>query len=118
MLPHREQRPALITEALSRSAAVFAALGDATRMRLVALLCAGGMLSISQLTAETDITRQAVTKHLHVLAQAGLVRDRRIGRERQWELVPDRIEEARRALDMISGKWDEALERLRIAVED
>lgn len=99
-------------------ASIFAALGDETRLRLIALLCAGGMLSITQLTSSTKVTRQAVTKHLQVLAQAGLVRDQRVGRERRWELVPDRIEEARRALDVITRKWDEALGRLRLAVEE
>jgi len=67
---------------LRSSAPIFAALGDATRLRLVAVLCAGGAMSIAQLTSGTDITRQAVTKHLHVLADAGLVRDVKVGRER------------------------------------
>ena len=67
---------------------MFAALGDATRLRLIALLCAGGAASIAQLTAGTDVTRQAVTKHLQVLADAGLVRNIKLGRERFWEFDP------------------------------
>ena len=98
-------------------APVFAALGDPTRLRLVAALCAGGALSIAQLTTGTAITRQAVTKHLEVLAEAGLVRDVRQGRERLWELEPSRIDEARRALDAISQQWDQALARLKQIVE-
>ena len=98
-------------------APVFAALGDPTRLRLVAALCAGGALSIAQLTTGTAITRQAVTKHLEVLAEAGLVRDVRQGRERLWELEPARIGEARRALDAISQQWDQALARLKQIVE-
>src|SRR5690348_891261 len=98
-------------------APVFAALGDPTRLRLVAALCAGGALSIAQLTTGTAITRQAVTKHLEVLAEAGLVRDVRQGRERLWELEPSRIGEARRALDFISEQWDQALQRLKALVE-
>src|SRR5688572_9759736 len=73
---------------------VFAALGDPTRLKLIALLCAGGAFSIAQLTANTDISRQGVTKHLQVLADAGVVRDVRQGRERLWQLEPGQIEEA------------------------
>ena len=83
-------------------APVFSALGDDTRLRLIAALCAGGPVSITHLTSGTDITRQAVTKHLHVLADAGLVRGVKIGRERLWELEPARLEEARRTLDVIA----------------
>ncbi|MDO1527849.1 metalloregulator ArsR/SmtB family transcription factor [Fulvimonas sp. R45] len=103
--------------AWQKSAPVFAALGDPTRLRLVAALCAGGALSITQLTAGTAVTRQAVTKHLQVLADAGLVRDSRQGRERRWELEPSRIDEARRALDAIAAQWDQALARLKRFVE-
>src|SRR6185312_6514146 len=77
-------------------ARVFAALGDPTRLRLVAVLCAGGTFSIAQLTANTAITRQAVTKHLNVLALAGVVRDTKAGRERLWQLDPVQIEQAKR----------------------
>ncbi len=102
---------------MSASAPVFAALGDATRLRLVVALCAGGALSIAQLTAGTTITRQAVTKHLQVLADAGLVQDLRQGRERLWELTPARLDEARQALDTISAQWGAALTRLQRFVE-
>jgi DNA-binding transcriptional ArsR family regulator len=102
---------------LQKSAPVFAALGDETRLRLIALLCAGGALSIAQLTAGTDITRQAVTKHLQVLADAGLVRDLRQGRERLWEFEPSRLDEARRSLDTIAEQWDRALSRLKSMLE-
>lgn len=104
-------------QALQKSAPVFAALGDETRLRLIALLCAGGALSIAQLTADTDITRQAVTKHLQVLAEAGLVRDLRQGRERLWEFEPTRLDEARRSLDTIAQQWDRALSRLKSMLE-
>ncbi|HJQ40272.1 MAG TPA: metalloregulator ArsR/SmtB family transcription factor [Thermoanaerobaculia bacterium] len=103
--------------ALQQSAPIFAALGDETRLRVVSRLSAGGPMSIAQLTEGTDVTRQAVTKHLEVLAGAGLVHDFRQGRERVWELRTRRLEEARRALDLISQRWDEALERLRALVE-
>ena len=99
------------------TAPVFAALGDETRLRLVAFLCSGGARSIAQLTSGTDITRQAVTKHLQVLADAGVVRDVRAGRERRWELEPRRLDEARRSLELIAAQWDHALGSLRRAVE-
>ena len=104
--------------ALPGLAPVFAALGDETRLRLVAALCAGGALSIAQLTAGTAITRQGITKHLHALAEAGLVRDVKVGRERLWQFDPAQLEEARRALELIARQWDQALERLRLAVEE
>jgi DNA-binding transcriptional ArsR family regulator len=103
---------------LAEAAPVFAALGDETRLALVARLCEGGPLSITRLSSGSDVTRQAITKHLNVLADAGLVRDIRSGRERIWELEPDRLEEARRCLGLISKRWDEALDRLKKLVED
>jgi len=102
---------------LPDSAPVFAALGDETRLRLVARLSEGGRLSIARLTAGTKVTRQAVTKHLQVLAGAGLVRDSRQGRERLWELEPQQLQEARRWLEVISRDWDDALARLKSSVE-
>ncbi|HUI60758.1 MAG TPA: metalloregulator ArsR/SmtB family transcription factor [Steroidobacteraceae bacterium] len=103
--------------ALRHSAPVFAALGDETRLRLIAALCAGGAMSIAQLTAGTEITRQAVTKHLHVLAEAGLVHGVKSGRERLWEFESTRLDEARRSLETIAQQWDQALMRLKLAVE-
>jgi DNA-binding transcriptional ArsR family regulator len=100
------------------SAPVFAALGDETRLQLVRRLSSGGPQSIARLAAGSPVTRQAVTKHLQVLARAGLVRGSRRGRERVWRLEPDRLEEARRWLDALSAQWDAALERLRAAVEE
>jgi DNA-binding transcriptional ArsR family regulator len=102
---------------LKGSAPVFAALGDETRLRLVARLCAAGPASIARLTAGSTVTRQAITKHLRVLAGAGLVRSSRHGRERRWELRPEQLELARRQLDAISRQWDEALDRLKAFVE-
>ena len=104
--------------ALHRSAPIFAALGDETRLHVVSRLSAGGPLSITELTKGTDVTRQSVTKHLEVLAAAGLVTDFRQGRERVFELRTRRLEEARRVLDQISREWDGALERLKAFVEE
>ena len=99
------------------SAPIFAALGDATRLRIVGRLAAGEPLSIATLTAGTGVTRQAVTKHLHVLNHVGLVRSKWRGRERTWQLAPVHLEAARRTLDYICAQWDEALGRLKAFVE-
>jgi DNA-binding transcriptional ArsR family regulator len=104
-------------ENLAGAAPVFAALGDETRLGLVARLCTGGPMPIARLTAGMGVTRQAVTKHLHVLAGAGLARGTRVGRDHIWEIEPARLDEARRWLDHIEGQWDEALRRLKAAVE-
>jgi len=108
------------TAGLAGAAPVFAALGDETRLRLVARLCTEGPLAIVHLSASANVTRQAVTKHLHALAAAGLVRSKRRGRQRQriWELEPRRLQEARRYLDRISEQWDNALQRLRAVVDE
>ena len=98
-------------------APIFAALGDEMRLRLIAVLCVGGAMSITQLTSGTAITRQAVTKHLNVLAAAGLVHDVKVGRERLWEFEPAQLNEARRTLEMIARQWDQALARLKAVVE-
>jgi len=103
---------------LADAAPVFAALGDATRLRLVARLCGGGPLSIARLSEGAGVTRQAITKHLHALADAGLVRHSRRGRERIWELEPRRLATARRCLDQISDQWDAAISRLKAFVEE
>ncbi len=97
---------------------MFAALGDETRLALVARLSSDGPLSITGLTAGTAITRQAVTKHLSVLATAGLVSDLRRGRERIWELEPEQMEAASTYLERVSKRWDEALGRLKQFVEE
>jgi DNA-binding transcriptional ArsR family regulator len=103
---------------LAHAGPVFSALGDETRLALVARLCAGGPQSIAGLTAGSDVTRQAITKHLDILAAAGLVHDVRRGRERIWELDTDRLDEARSYLERISKRWDTALVRLRKFVEE
>jgi DNA-binding transcriptional ArsR family regulator len=99
-------------------APVFAALGDGTRLSLVAKLCGGQPYSISQLTKGSKLTRQAITKHLRVLKNAGLVRNIRAGRESRFEFDPKPVEELRKYLDFVSAQWDQALTRLKSFVED
>ena len=102
---------------LADAAPVFAALGDATRLRLVARLCADGPLSIARLSDGAGVTRQAVTKHLVALEEAGLVLGDRRGRERIWSIETKRMQHARSYLDQISHQWDAAIGRLRAFVE-
>jgi DNA-binding transcriptional ArsR family regulator len=99
------------------SAPVFAALGDETRLRLISRLCDRGPVSIARLTAGSTVTRQAITKHLKVMERAGLVHSARQGRESVWQLDRRRLDYARRYLDLISKRWDDALGRLRKFVE-
>jgi|SRR5439155_21484174 len=99
------------------SAPIFAALGDQTRLRLVSRLCDDGPMSITRLTVGSKVTRQAVTKHLRVMEEAGLLRSARHGRESVWQLDQRRLDDARRYLDQISEQWDDVLGRLRELVE-
>src|SRR5262245_61339809 len=96
------------------AAPLFAALGDEPRL---ARLSTGGPDSITGLSARSEVTRQAITKHLTVLARAGLVRDERRGRERIWRLEPRRLADAQEHLERISRLWDDALARLASHVE-
>ena len=98
--------------------ALFAALGDPTRLRLVVRLSRGEPLSITELASGTKMTRQAVTKHLHVLAGAGVAAASRRGREQRWSLDQRQLAQARRFLDSIAETWDDALARLKAAVEE
>jgi DNA-binding transcriptional ArsR family regulator len=103
---------------LAKAAPVFAALGDETRLRIVARLCGRGPMSIVRLADGARISRQAITKHLQALEQAGLARSFRMGRESIWELRTKRLSEVRRYLRQISHDWDAALGRLRAFVEE
>ncbi|MBS0297013.1 MAG: helix-turn-helix transcriptional regulator [Proteobacteria bacterium] len=98
-------------------APIFAALGDRTRLSLLARLSDGEPRSIAALSADTDLTRQAVTKHLHVLEDVGLVSSIRVGRESRFAYRPEPLAAARSYLDEVSARWDEALARLKSFVE-
>jgi DNA-binding transcriptional ArsR family regulator len=99
-------------------APIFAALGDETRLALVAKLCGGEARSISQLTEGSSLTRQAITKHLRVLERAEIVRCAHRGRESLFEFDPAPIEGAKKYLDLVSEQWDQALARLKSLVEE
>jgi DNA-binding transcriptional ArsR family regulator len=101
-----------------RPAVVFAALGDKTRLAIVARLSSGKPASIVHLTAGSRLTRQAVTKHLRVLQHAGIVRSTRAGRESLFTLDPQPVLALQDYLDRVSRNWDQALARLKSFVED
>jgi DNA-binding transcriptional ArsR family regulator len=103
---------------LAGAAVLFAALGDETRMALLQRLSDGGPASISVLADRFDVTRQGVTKHLNVLAAAGIIEGRREGREHVWAINPARFADARRCLDIIERRWDDALVRLKDHIEN
>ena len=113
----RTQRNVGAKADIADSAAVFFALGDRTRLGLVSRLCDAGPTSITRLTEGFDMTRQAITKHLHVMEEAGLVHRRQRGRESLWQIEPKRLADARRHLELISAQWDGALLRLKRFVE-
>ncbi len=99
-------------------APVFAALGSVTRLELVSRLSDGQEKSITALTDDLDLTRQAITKHLQVLQHAGIVDSRRVGRESRFTIRPGSITHARDYLTRVSEQWDQAIARLRAAVEE
>lgn len=98
-------------------APIFAALGDRTRLSLLGKLADGQARSIATLSTDTALTRQAITKHLHVLQDAGLVASLRVGRESRFAARRETLDEARAYLDGVSRQWDDTLGRLKAFVE-
>ena len=92
-------------------------MGDETRLSLVGRLCEGVPRSISQLSEDSPITRQAITKHLRTLEGVGLVRSLRQGRETLFEFIPGPLVAMREYLDLVSKQWDGTLSRLKVFVE-
>jgi DNA-binding transcriptional ArsR family regulator len=103
---------------LAQAAPMFAALGDTTRLRLVARLCDAGPQSTMRLAKGAQVSRQAISKHLAVLEAAGLARGSRMGREHIWELERRRFALVQSWLNQISREWDAAIDRLRMFVEN
>src|ERR1700691_4312306 len=94
-------------------AAIFAALGEETRLSLLAMLCSGRRYSIAELTEGTKLTRQAVTKHLRVLERVRMVHGTREGRQSMFQFDPQPVIEMKEYLEMVSRHWDVALARLK-----
>jgi DNA-binding transcriptional ArsR family regulator len=117
-MSHKSHSSSSIAAKRQAHAPVFAALGDETRLALIAKLCRGQPTSISQLTEGSKLTRQAITKHLRVLENAGIVHSLRKGRESLFEFDPKPMQEIKSYLDLVSEQWDHALARLKSFVED
>jgi DNA-binding transcriptional ArsR family regulator len=113
----QKQRSSAATKGRAH-APVFAALGDETRLALVAKLSGGQPCSISQLTKGSRLSRQAITKHLRVLESVGIVHNVHAGRESLFEFDPTPIKEMREYLDFVSEQWEQALARLKSFIED
>jgi DNA-binding transcriptional ArsR family regulator len=105
------------TSAVAR-APLFDALGDPNRLRIITRLCDGGPCSTTTVTAVVSVSRQAATKHLLLLEAVGLVSSQRHGRERIWRVEPKPLADASEYLNVLSQKWDKAIDRLRTYVED
>lgn len=99
-------------DAVASTAAVFAALGDPTRLALVERLSDGRAHSIVQLTSGIGLTRQGVTKHLSALEAAGIVASKRTGRETHFSIERHTLENSAAYLARVSRQWDETLGRL------
>ncbi len=112
----RRRNTALVS-AQRTHAPVFAALGDGTRLQLIGKLSLGQPRSISELSEDSKLTRQAITKHLRVLENVGLVRGERQGRETLFKFTPEPIEEAKKYLGLVSEQWGQTLARLKSFVE-
>ena len=103
---------------LPNPATVFAALGDPVRLAIIARLCGDGPLPTIRLKHGTSLSRQAVTKHLRILEDVGLVRSDRVGRDRSWRIEEGQLAKTGAYLEQISAQWETRLERLRSFVED
>jgi DNA-binding transcriptional ArsR family regulator len=97
--------------------AVFGALADPTRRRLVETLAQGGTVTASGLAGQLPMTRQAVAKHLSALQGADLVSASKVGRETHYELRPQPLDEAANWIQTVSAEWDDRLDALRRSLE-
>lgn len=105
-------------EKRNKHARVFFALGDETRLLLLAKLATGEYQSIAKLTEGSELTRQAVTKHLRFLEMVGIVRGVTAGREKLFQINTRRVKEVTKYLERVSAEWDSALARFKAFVED
>jgi DNA-binding transcriptional ArsR family regulator len=110
--------PTLHAKRAQNAAPMFAALGDPTRLQLLMRLAASGPESIAQMSEKSVVTRQAITRHLQVLSEAGFVAGERRGREHIWRVQPRRFRDVQVHLERISRHWDDALARLRKFIQE
>lgn len=103
---------------VERDDPVFTALADSTRRQLLLTLAESSPKTATQLAQEFPITRQGITKHLSLLAKAGLVRAQPVGREKRYAFRPEPLHSVSAWIEAIGAKWDERLQRLKDLVED
>jgi DNA-binding transcriptional ArsR family regulator len=96
-----------------REDSVFSALSDGSRRRLLESLAVRDSASLTELAAQLPVTRQAVSKHLAALSNAGLVEAHRAGRETRYTLTPEPLVDALAWMEGVGAQWDERLARLR-----
>ena len=97
--------------------ALWAAVGDPTRRRLLDSLLALGEATATRLSGELPVTRQAIAKHLLVLDRVGLVAGRKQGREVLWAVDPERLDEAGQAMARAAAAWDPRLAAIKELAE-
>ena len=96
---------------------LWSAIADPSRRRVLDLLVSNGAVSASGLAGRVPFSRQAVSKHLAVLEEAGLVRRRKQGREVLYEVVADRLDQATRAMAELAAQWDRRLNTIKRLAE-
>ena len=96
---------------------MFSALSDPTRLEVIRLLSREGAVTLGEIAAELPVTRQAVSKHLAVLEDAGLVTASGDTRRRRYRLTPRPLAEAMGWMVDVGAEWDERLDALRHHVE-
>ena len=96
---------------------LWSAIGDPSRRRVLDLLVRNGEVSASWLAGQVPFSRQAVSKHLVVLEQAGLVRRRKQGREVLHRIDADRLDEATHAMTAVAAQWDRRLVAIKQLAE-
>ncbi len=97
----------------SQTQRVFLALADPTRRLLLQQLCEEGSGTAASFATRLPITRQAITKHLVTLEQAGLVTARETGRERRYMPRPEALQDVTTWIGAIEAQWDQRLAALR-----
>ena len=103
---------------IQRQAEIFSVLGDRTRLRLVTSLMEGQIRSISDLSSDFEVSRQAVTKHLKLLQSVGVLIDEKAGRETRYRLNVEPLIETREMIESIENQWAQNLGRLKSFVEN
>ena len=96
---------------------LWAAIADPSRRRMLDILVARGATTPTVLAAALPFTRQAVSKHLAVLQQAGLVESRREGRKVRYAVRPERLDAAVRAMAAVAADWDRRLSAIKRIAE-